>query len=86
MSTDFQRLSQDEQKIAKLIASRLWVPVADVASAIISTERCTKLVEVPGLTLQICEALHELMKTSQEAGVTGVNPPGDRSRHGLGLH
>jgi len=66
MPTDFQRLTRDEQKIAKLIASRLWVNVAKVAAAIVDTERCTKLVDVPGLTLHICEAYHELKQTSQE--------------------
>jgi hypothetical protein len=54
LPTDFQSLNAEEQKIAKLIAARLWVPVADVAAAIVETERCTKLVDVPGLTLQVC--------------------------------
>lgn len=66
MPTDYQRLSADEQKIGKLVAARLIVSVADVASAIIETERCTKLVGVQGLTLQVCEAYHEGMRTGQE--------------------
>ena len=64
MPTDFQRLNADEQKIARLIAARLIVSVADVAAAIVETERCTKMVGVRGLPLQICEAYHEIMRTS----------------------
>ena len=37
-----------------------------MASANIETEHCTKLVGVRGLTLQVCESYHGLMKTSQE--------------------
>jgi hypothetical protein len=46
MPTDFKRLTRDEQKIAKLMASRLWVNVAEVVAAIIDTEHCTRLVGV----------------------------------------
>jgi hypothetical protein len=66
MPTDFKHLNAEEQKIAKLIAARLWVPVADVAAAIVETERCTKMVGVRGLPLQVCESYHEIMPTSQE--------------------
>jgi hypothetical protein len=37
MPTDFQRLSAEEQKIAKLIAARLGVSVPNVAAAIVAT-------------------------------------------------
>ena len=38
-----------------------------MAAAIAKTERCTKLVDVPGLTLQICEeSVSRAMQTSQE--------------------
>ncbi len=66
MQTDLQRLNAEEQKIAKLIAARLIVSVTDVATVIIETERCTKMVGVYGLPLQVCESYHELMKTSQQ--------------------
>ena len=66
MPTDFQRLNAEEQKIARLIAARLIVSVTDVAAVIVETERCTKMVGVRGLPLQICEAYHEIKQTSQE--------------------
>lgn len=56
MTVDFQRLAADEQKIAKLNADRLMWSDADVAAAIIQTEHCTKLVNIRGLALQVCEA------------------------------
>lgn len=66
MLTDCHNLNAEEQRIAKLIAARLAVAVADVAAAIVDTERWTKLVGVTGLTLQACEAYHVEMKTAQE--------------------
>jgi hypothetical protein len=66
MPTDFPRLTAEEQKIAKYIAARLGVSVANVATDIIETECYTKLAGVQGLTLQVCEAFHAEMKTSRE--------------------
>ena len=65
-SADPQRLTAEEQKIARLMAARLIVSVADVAAAIVETERCTKMIGVRRLPLQICEAYQELRQTSQE--------------------
>jgi len=48
MTTDFQRLNADEQKIARLIAARLIVSIVDIAAAIIETERYTMVVDVRG--------------------------------------
>ena len=53
MPTDFQRLKAEEQKIARLIAAWLIVSVADAAAAIVETERCTNMVGVRGLPLQV---------------------------------
>ena len=57
MSTEFQRLTRDEQKIAKVIAARLIVSVAYVAAAIVETERCTKMVGVPGRHCKSAKAI-----------------------------
>lgn len=73
MTVDFQRLAADEQKIAKLNADRLMWSDADVAAAIIQTEHCTKLVNIRGLALQVCEAQHEEMQTAQDEAERTLN-------------
>ena len=57
MSTEFQRLTRDEQKIAKVIAARLIVSVAYVAAAIAETERYTKMVGLRGLHCKSAKAI-----------------------------